>query len=390
MTKKVYFEPAGRIHTWDKELILYPPEGYEFLIGQTNLDKTTRKLLNSDFLFFGLRVALDKLLPIPLVKARLESSLKSIPEEADLIFSRNHLIFRKKPWIVHLERATSLTGLNPRHLQRHKGTVEKVLGSDYCKKILTWSEVARKSIVLDLNCTKFEYKIEILPLAVHRKSFNKNYKDTKIKLLFVGTANRRGDFELKGGKEVLEAFSHLVKRFGNLELTIRSDIPKAIKTQYEALPNIKWIESIIPQEQLEQEFRTTDIFVLPSHHTPWVLILDAMSYELPVVTTDVYANPELVDNGVTGFLIKKSGKVPYPYQSSVPPDDLSRHRFKEAIRTVDLRVVQDLVQKISILIENPELRRRMGRAARWEVEEGKHSIKKRNKKLKSIFDEAIG
>ncbi|GAI07130.1 unnamed protein product, partial [marine sediment metagenome] len=153
-------------------------------------------------------------------------------------------------------------------------------------------------------------------------------------------------------------------------------------------PNIKWLESIIPQEQLEEEFKAADIFVLPSHHTPWGLILEAMSYELPVITTDVYANPELVNDGVDGFLIKKSDKVPYPYQSSVPPDDLARHRFKEAIRRVDPRVVQDLVQKISILMENPELRRRMGRAARWEVEEGEHSVKKRNEKLKRIFDEA--
>jgi glycosyltransferase involved in cell wall biosynthesis len=43
---------------------------------------------------------------------------------------------------------------------------------------------------------------------------------------------------------------------------------------------------------------------------------------------------------------------------------------------------------MSFLIENPERRRQMGRAGRWEVEQGKFSIEKRNEKLKRIFDEA--
>ena len=62
----------------------------------------------------------------------------------------------------------------------------------------------------------------------------------------------------------------------------------------------------------------------------------------------------------------------------------------KSIKTIDSKVVEDLVEKTSILIENEELRRKMGRAGRQEIETGKFSIKKRNKKLKRIFDEAIG
>jgi glycosyltransferase involved in cell wall biosynthesis len=46
-----------------------------------------------------------------------------------------------------------------------------------------------------------------------------------------------------------------------------------------------------------------------------------------------------------------------------------------------------LVEKISLLIEDARLRRAMGHAARWEVEQGKFSIRSRNEKLKQIFDE---
>jgi glycosyltransferase involved in cell wall biosynthesis len=54
------------------------------------------------------------------------------------------------------------------------------------------------------------------------------------------------------------------------------------------------------------------------------------------------------------------------------------------------KVVEGLIKAISALIENPELRRKMGEAARWEVEHGKFSIKKRNEKLKKLLNEATG
>ena len=62
--------------------------------------------------------------------------------------------------------------------------------------------------------------------------------------------------------------------------------------------------------------------------------------------------------------------------------------FLKAIKEIDFEVAERLSKKISILIEDNELRRKMGRNARREIETGKFSIKKRNEKLKKIFDEA--
>jgi len=55
----------------------------------------------------------------------------------------------------------------------------------------------------------------------------------------------------------------------------------------------------------------------------------------------------------------------------------------------DREVVQALCRKLSILIENPELRRRMGAEAR-RTAEGKFSIGRRNEALKRVLDEATG
>jgi glycosyltransferase involved in cell wall biosynthesis len=52
-------------------------------------------------------------------------------------------------------------------------------------------------------------------------------------------------------------------------------------------------------------------------------------------------------------------------------------------------MVRQIVDKVSLLIENGLLRRRLGQDARHLVEEGEFSTKKRNEKLKKIFDEAV-
>ena len=241
-----------------------------------------------------------------------------------------------------------------------------------------------------MNCESFAHKVEVVPLAVRQKDFAKDYshKET-IKLLFIGSANIAGEFEINGGKEVLEAFIHLTKKYNNLELIVRSDIPQGIKAKYNGLHNLRLIEEIIPWEQLELEFKSADIFLFPAHTTPGLVILDAMSYELPVVTTDVWANPEMVADGKTGFVIKKSERVPYYIENSIPNwDFLKGSKFMKSIKTTDPKVVEEVAEKVSLLVENKELRKSMGKAGRWEIEHGKFSIEERNEKLKQIFDEA--
>ena len=85
-----------------------------------------------------------------------------------------------------------------------------------------------------------------------------------------------------------------------------------------------------------------------------------------------------------------SASVPY-YEAAgtwIPSVVTSRRgEFNRAIRRVDPRVVDDLAVALVRLIEDAEQRRAMGRAARQDVERGRHSIGRRNEKLKKIFDE---
>lgn len=383
--KKIYLEPMWRMHSLSKMLLSHPPEGYEFITPEGVVAKASEPLGRSA-LAQSLYHQVCRLIPVNLVKPYL-GRFKRIPKDVDLTYSITHLIFKKDPWVLDLdsEPAIALAGRS-KHLKRYKGLVERTLASDYCQKILCQLDAVSKSLQSSLDCRRFEHKIEVIPYAVPKKEFTKNYNHDKVKLLFVNSENLPGAFEAKGGIEVLEAFSHLNEKYDNLELVVRSDMPRDIESKYQHLENVRFFKQVIPWEKLEQEFKSADIFILPAHMTPAMVFLDAMSYELPIITTDLWGNSEMVADGKTGFLVNPSESDPYYLDKWTPA--YGETGIKKMLRQTDPNVVNELAEKVSILIENPELRRKMGEAARWEVEKGRFSIEKRNQKLKKIFDEA--
>lgn len=113
-------------------------------------------------------------------------------------------------------------------------------------------------------------------------------------------------------------------------------------------------------EEKKHAFLEADIFVFPTYYAnecfPLVL-LEAMSYSLPVVTTFVGGIPDIVEENVTGFLI--------PQKDSIA-----------------------LADKLELLIKNPELRNRLGNAGRKKFER-EFTVKKFEQRLENILQEVI-
>jgi glycosyltransferase involved in cell wall biosynthesis len=166
---------------------------------------------------------------------------------------------------------------------------------------------------------------------------------------------------------------------------MRTAMPEEIKAKFSRQTGITIYDGIIPWPQLENEFQTADIFLYPTNVTPSNVFLDAMSYELPIVTTDVWGNPEIVADGKTGVLIHHPTADKFTNSFIV---HFNSPEFRKAISVPPPGLVESTVEKLIFLIENPELRRRMGKAGRWEIERGDFSIENRNEKLKKILDEA--
>jgi glycosyltransferase involved in cell wall biosynthesis len=97
---------------------------------------------------------------------------------------------------------------------------------------------------------------------------------------------------------------------------------------------------IFNHKDLGQIMANTDIFAMSSILEGQPLaVVEAMSYGCPIVTTDVGGIPELIKDGINGLLCK-------------PRDSAG------------------LARNISCLIDHPELRERLGQAARKSYEQG--------------------
>ena len=385
--KKIYFEPVGRVHTIHRNLLAHPPHGYRFVTDVTRWDALLAPILRSNLLYFHIHALVRRLFPIHLIKSRLERRMRRPPPDVAMTYSWGHLVSRREPWVLEMEWIHQLTDYRIKDFFRYKQLIEEALASLPCKKIICWSEFNRRHIEANLDTKGFADRLAVVHWAVPAKKFAKQFDDGPVKLLFVGSANVPGEFDEKGGGTLVEAFKLLRQRYPDLHLTIRSDVSEEIRRACHQIPGIRLLEKILPPEELEREFMSADVFVLPGH-TYYTAFVEAMSYELPIATTNIHANSEFVEDGVRGLLIRPSKRVQYYVRDLLP--DFDAPTYSRAIQHPDPAMVQDLTEKLSTLIDNQDLRRSLGRAGRWEVEYGKFSVERRNEKLKRIFDEATG
>ena len=385
----VYLEPTWKLHLAYESLLHAPPPGYRFLAGDGREHAVIRAASRFAPAYSALYV-LDRLVPAHLLKSCWDA-LTRPPAGTALTYAVNHLVLRDEPWVLDLpcEHVTNVLG-GFRHFNRFRGLVKRVLAGRNCRKIIVSIDAGRKALQAALD-SDLAGKTDVVYGAVPKKEFAKSFNENKVKLLFVNSGNIPGQFHAKGGKEALETFSLLRKRYPHVEMVVRSDVPSPIRKRCEQIEGLRIIDRVVPWEELEREFMTADIFLLPAHLTPQMAFLDAMSYELPVVTTDAWGNAEIVEDGRTGLLVHD-----WPLASHyermlpryfVPP--VGSPEYRDIVASTSPQIVLELVEKLGLLIENAELRRRLGRAGREAVENGRFSIQQRNSTLKRVLDEAI-
>jgi glycosyltransferase involved in cell wall biosynthesis len=385
--KQIFLDIAGKRHSLYNNLIGYPPEGYCFVSDPSGAGGKYQFLVNSNLAYSLQKHVVSTCIPVNLVKSYLERHAK-FTFSYELTYSSGHLIFRNEPWILDLEYATHISGYSCFHFRTYQKIIEKYLSSENCKSILPWTEAGRATFFPLIKDKKILEKIQVVNLAVPPKKWKKEHHDKeKIVLLFVTSSNIPKDFDIKGGKEVFAMFAKLSREYDNLELIVRGQVPEHIKVKNKSLKNVRIFENILSPADLELLFKTADIFLFPSYNTPGLVFLDAMSYELPIITTDVWANSEMVQNNINGILIPRSAKIHFFIKDSIP-DWSSFSNLRIIKNNVDYEVVENLYEACKMLIENKNLRESMGKRGREEIEQGKFSLSVRNRKLKELFDQA--
>ena len=387
--KRVFIEFPWASHSYYRALADHPPEGYEFIVPpEPGWLARARGIGPMRLLHMDLA---DRLLPMNQLRSQAARWARP-PAGTDLTLAVNHVVLRDEPWIFEAEHGAFAISYRVERMNspRYRRWVEAALRSPNCRRIVSFSAAAQRTIEWNLDTRGFEHKFTIVPLAVPVPPVPALHAEgQRPRVLFVGTANLSGMFYDKGGPELVRALQAVRARHPEADLVVRAEVPAPERRALEAI-GTRIIDQPLAREALDELFRSASLFLFPGHHTPWTGILEAMAYALPVVAIDVHATAELVEDGRTGFLVPRSEHVPYFWGrftrdgERIPKLDA----YRRATHRADERVASDLADRVSRLIEQPDLRRRMGHAARAEVEHGAHSIAHRNQLFKQVLDEA--
>ena len=147
-------------------------------------------------------------------------------------------------------------------------------------------------------------RIEILPNIIDYPNIKEKMEDKeKIRFLFLGLISKN-----KGIFDIIEVIKNNIDLFENkIELIIGGN-GETIKLQkhierYKIGNIVKfvgWIKNEIKLKYLQN----SDVYILPSYNEGLpISILEAISYEKPIISTTVGGIPEVVNNNENGFLI---------------------------------------------------------------------------------------
>lgn len=193
------------------------------------------------------------------------------------------------------------------------------------RHLVTWSDWAKESLVRDYGISA--EKITTIPPGVNVTDWiNPNPQPPStdlVKILFVG-----GNLKRKGGDLLLEACRRLVHESYPIELHL------VTRDTVNEEPFLTVYNDMQPNsERLKALYHSSDIFCLPTLGDCLPMVLsEAGAAGLPVISTNIAAIPEIVHDGVTGF-ITSAGEV------------------------------DALVASLRRLIVNPTLRKQMGERA---------------------------
>jgi glycosyltransferase involved in cell wall biosynthesis len=170
--------------------------------------------------------------------------------------------------------------------------------------------------------------------------------------VFVPTQNKNGDRYIlctgrlttrKGLFDLIECGKYVCDKHPDLKFIItgKGELLSKLKAKVEKLDlKDKFIfTGFVNRENLIRLYQNATLFVLPSHYEGLpTTLLEAMSCRLPVVATNISGNVDVIENGKNGI--------------SVPP-----------------KSPQKMAEVISTLLEDEELKKKLGENARKTIEQ---------------------
>lgn len=275
---------SSRERQWDT--VRNQPAGIVALTPQGVAPRGSRATFKESISWKGrLKSLLTILVPLPNITLRAD-----IPEGADAIYSWSKFPVRsRKPTVIELDNPYALAYYSRRGLRLLKPLLRRLLMR--AKHIVFMSEACGatfRELFGDLpvpQSVSYPFMASRLDARIAGKGVTR--------FLFVGL-----DFRLKGGPELVEAWRRAALPHATLRIV--TTVTDEMREQYGEIPGLILENARGREALLSETFPDADVFVYPTLFDSFgVVLLEALSFGLGIITTDLYATPELVkDNGI--------------------------------------------------------------------------------------------
>ena len=292
------------------------------------------------------------------------------------------------PYVVDCEVGHVFTFYQRGGLERpwaRRALVEHVTGGD-CRAILPWTEAARRGLLAALGPSRpagFDERVRtVLPAIRPRARQPRNATGRgPLRALFVGST-----FLGKGGAESVAAVRAL-RATHDVEL----DVVTALAPGMESGDGVRFHDTL-PPPAIRELYASCDVFLFPAHVDTlgWV-VFEALAEGMPVLATDHFALPELVEHDVSGLVVAAENSL---YDEHFLPRwkwwQPTRYpqSFLDALAAPSPAYVDRVAAALARLAEDRGLVERLSAGALERVTDGPLSMPRRREALARVYAEA--
>jgi glycosyltransferase involved in cell wall biosynthesis len=288
------------------------------------------------------------------------------------------------PWLVEVEDPTTLffpfvhnghTSEIDLRSSPFFPAVQALLEAPECLGVVTHMRSTAELLDALFQSRVISEKVTYGPLGVELPEKYQRHEPrpdgAPIDLLFINSWHQMpGNFFLRGGLDVLEAFARLRTRYPSLRLTMRTSLPPLARRYREMIASgwVRVIDRFLSTEEMAELHASSHVFLLPAARIHVVSLLQAMGHGLAVVASDGWGISEYLEDGRNGLAVRgRYGKVSWAdHEAGMLREDY------EPMYLPDPQVVDGIVTAVTRLAESRDLRARLGHAARRDVAERFH------------------
>ena len=378
--KQVYV--ATKTRGFLSNLFSYENDDFEFIYNKSNMYET-----NSRKKMFVSNLAKSSFAD----HLGLIQRIKVKESKNDMVFSYNRFLDSKVDYIIYLENPLALVHYSTERPKSYisKLKLKRYFEDPHLKSIICLSKACFETLNNFYDIPKHVCIDQIYPFIPNRDAINEEFithksKNENLQCLYISS-----NFKLKGGKDILCTFDRLKEaNVNNIKLKIITridDLEKITIDRIQSNSNIELYDFQFSKEELNKIYDDSNILLNPTRQDSFSLVaLEAMKARIVILSTDLYALPEMVEDNINGYLVEPKYRF---FEKNNMPNEYVWNNRKETIYSdyIDETVIDFLYEKIIYLNENRNMLEKMALASFMKSTKGEFGGENIINKWKNVF-----